>query len=317
VAAGETFGAALLGDGTLWTWGGSLEPEAHVPRQIPGLHCADLQAARDRIACIDATGVTLLGYSHGDFTPVPELSGLLSLVEADMTLVGGGDRRGLVHVEGVGRHDLPLAHAAAPNVLVDERGVAWSAEGHSFALGSAAAVLAESSPAVGVAASAAVDASGTLWRWGENSRGQLGDGTTTARLHPGEVPDFHLFSDPWFVQDADLDGLDNLAEHYLGSDPLRADTNGDGVVDGASVAIGRDPVSVDLDADGLTNAAETQAGTGVFNPDSDGDGVLDGLDAFPLDPSRSEPPQPDPTDAVAPLILLREPASAVLISTTP
>jgi hypothetical protein len=170
---------------------------------------------------------------------------------------------------------------------------------------------------VAVAASSAVDASGVVWRWGDNGAGQLGDGTTTDRLEPGEVPGLRLFSDAWFGEDADGDGLDNLAEHYLGSDPLRADTNGDGVSDGASVAIGRDPVSVDLDGDGLANAEELRLGTGLLTRDSDGDGAADGQDAFPLDPSRSEPPAPEPGDTTPPMILLREPANAVLLWSTP
>jgi hypothetical protein len=317
VAAGGHFGAALKSDHTLWVWGGSWEPGAHVPREVPGVRCIALFAEGDRIACVDTSGETLLGGAYGAFVPAPQLRGLLDLSEGGAALVGHGDRRGLVSGGGVSRFDLPPAHLGARNTLVADRGTAWATGEYSFALSGASSVVAEASPAVSVAASSAGDAAGVLWRWGDNAVGQLGDGTTSDRLEPGEVPGFRLLSDPWFGEDADADGLDNLAEHYLGSDPLRADTNRDGVLDGASVAIGRDPVSVDLDGDGLANAEENRAGTDLLNRDSDGDGASDGQDAFPLDPSRSEAPPPDPGDTTPPMILLREPRNAVLVSSTP
>ena len=131
------------------------------------------------------------------------------------------------------------------------------------------------------------------------------------------VPGLVLFNDPWFLEDGDGDGLTNVEEADYGTDPLSADTNGDGVSDGVSLGTGRDPVSVDLDGDGLTNLQERQGGTDLLLPDTDGDGVLDGVDAFPLDPGRSQPPEPDPEDETPPEIVLAEPANAVLVSSIP
>jgi hypothetical protein len=54
-----------------------------------------------------------------------------------------------------------------------------------------------------------------------------------------------------------------------------------------------------------------------FSAISDSDGVRDGLDAFPLDPGRWEPPPPDPGDHTPPTIVLLQPAGAVLLSSTP
>ena len=36
--------------------------------------------------------------------------------------------------------------------------------------------------------SLAVEANGSVWTWGDNDLGQLGDGTTTNRLKPVHVP---------------------------------------------------------------------------------------------------------------------------------
>ncbi len=62
-----------------------------------------------------------------------------------------------------------------------------------------------------------------------------------------------------------------------GTDPLSADTDGDGIPDGTEVNTHRsNPKSVDTDADGLPDAQEAMLGTSLGNPDSDGDGLLDG-----------------------------------------
>ena len=61
-----------------------------------------------------------------------------------------------------------------------------------------------------------------------------------------------------------------------GTDPLSADTDGDGIPDGTEVNTHRsNPKSVDTDADGLPDAQEAMLGTSLGNPDSDGDGLLD------------------------------------------
>ncbi len=47
-------------------------------------------------------------------------------------------------------------------------------------------------------------------------------------------------------QDADNDGLTNLEEHALGTDPQNADTDGDGIRDGTESVLGFDPLTPDL-----------------------------------------------------------------------
>jgi hypothetical protein len=71
--------------------------------------------------------------------------------------------------------------------------------------------------------------------------------------------------------------------------------------------------SIDSDGDGLSNLQEVASGTDVDLPDSDFDGVLDGMDAYPLDPSRwSSSPPGNPGDTTSPIINLLYPSSAVL-----
>ena len=117
----------------------------------------------------------------------------------------------------------------------------------------------------------------------------------------------------WLVGDPDNDGLPTWREYLANLDPLRADTNRDGLPDGADISNGGAPDDPDVDRDGLANWREIAAGTDPFLADTDGDAVLDGVDEFPLDPTRSLPPTPTPGDTQAPIITLTQPASAVPI----
>jgi Carboxypeptidase regulatory-like domain/Bacterial TSP3 repeat/Bacterial Ig-like domain (group 2) len=78
--------------------------------------------------------------------------------------------------------------------------------------------------------------------------------------------------------DTDGDGLTNLQEFQLGTDPRNPDTDGDGVTDGEEVKRGTNPLSADTDGDGLTDAEEIRLGTNPLNPDTDGDGIPDGVE---------------------------------------
>ena len=61
----------------------------------------------------------------------------------------------------------------------------------------------------------------------------------------------------------------------VGTDPLRADTDGDGLADGAEFDAGADPWNPDTDGDGLWDGAEVAAGASPLRPDTDGDGMPD------------------------------------------
>ncbi len=89
--------------------------------------------------------------------------------------------------------------------------------------------------------------------------------------------------------DLDSDGLTNLAEYQAGTKPNQADTDADGILDGADA----DPLDSDADQDGLRDAREDTNLDGNLDtgesdpssPDTDGDGFTDSMEiTFGSDP---------------------------------
>ncbi len=87
-------------------------------------------------------------------------------------------------------------------------------------------------------------------------------------------------------EDPDGDGLTNLEEFQCGSDPWKADTDGDGMDDAFECRYdGLDPRTAagtdgDPDGDGLTNIEEAEHGTDPFSADTDHDGISDPDEIF-------------------------------------
>jgi hypothetical protein len=119
------------------------------------------------------------------------------------------------------------------------------------------------------------------------------------------------------ASDRDQDGLGFIDEWIHGSDPTKADSNNDGILDGAAVGSGLSPTNSDMDGDGVSNANELAGGSDPFRADTDGDGIADGTDCFRLDPSRSQCPPPTSGDTTPPTITLTEPTNAALIRSLP
>ena len=89
-------------------------------------------------------------------------------------------------------------------------------------------------------------------------------------------------SDP--LDDPDGDGLTNLQEQELGTNPELADSDGDGISDWDEVMgpISTDPNNPDSDGDGITDYLEvTGIGSNPNQADTDGDGILDNIDNCP------------------------------------
>jgi large repetitive protein len=94
--------------------------------------------------------------------------------------------------------------------------------------------------------------------------------------------------------DTDGDGLTNLQEYQLGTDPRNPDTDGDGIPDGQEVQLGTNPLDPDTDHDGLSDGQELKLGTNPLNRDTDGDGIPDGIEVQ----LGTNPLVPDPTTTV-------------------
>lgn len=78
--------------------------------------------------------------------------------------------------------------------------------------------------------------------------------------------------------DDDHDGLSNVEERRLGTDPHNPDTDGDGLTDGQEVRVYKtNPLRKDTDGDGLTDGEEVlKYHTNPLRTDTDGDGLSDG-----------------------------------------
>lgn len=67
--------------------------------------------------------------------------------------------------------------------------------------------------------------------------------------------------------DSDKDGLDDVRERELGTDPYNADTDGDGLSDGDEVLIWKtNPLNPDTDGDGYSDGQEVRNGYNPLGP---------------------------------------------------
>lgn len=81
---------------------------------------------------------------------------------------------------------------------------------------------------------------------------------------------------PYPSPDVDGDGVDDVTEISIGTNPMLPDTDGDGLIDSVEIANGTNPTLADSDNDGIDDLTElTVHNTNPTLSDTDGDGVDD------------------------------------------
>ena len=121
-----------------------------------------------------------------------------------------------------------------------------------------------SMPSVNVEDHAAAYYSGAMLpQWRDRSGGRY-----------GYILEYRAELDP-LKADTDGDGLPDGVEIQMGTNPTKTDSDGDGLDDAEEVALGLNPSDRDTDGDGLGDAEEIVWGTRPDHPDSDGDGLSD------------------------------------------
>lgn len=322
IAAGRSSSYALQSDGAgggiVWAWGknnfGQLGDGSTLPRLTPVR-----VTGVENVSAIAASGTGDSAFAIG----------------GDGRIYGWGDNQsyqlGLGHTANVATPvPLPVVTRARllsagtdKGVAVDAGAASWSWGAIPYALGvpqrSYAFVPQRADIYSALAISAAEGhllvalADGTVRGFGSNGSGRLGDGTSSNAPEGVAVSSLQLADNSALVADIDQDGLPAWREYLLGTDPLHADTNGNGILDGLDEASGGSGLNPDSDGDGVPNWIEQTNGTDPFRSDSDGDSVNDANDAFPLDPTRSIALSSNPSDTTPPVVTLKEPVSARLI----
>ena len=310
IAAGRAVSVALKRDGTVWLWGAGTSGELGTgaccaaratPGVVPGLTgVAAVAAGGYRVLAVKTDGAdtgTLWAWGEGGqglrfdgtnvdrYTPVRTFDRVVAVSSSPFQSGAVQWVAGQASIWGVGNH---FANTAAPGMPSAGSTPVRVATGSFSGL------------SVSKDIELAIRRDLTLLNWGSDM-GANGFvvGTVCATC------------------DADGDGLDNATEWTVGTDAWTADTNGDGILDGAAVNSGKSGTNPDMDGDGVPNSVERQRGTDPFNPDTDGDASGDGVDCFPLDPTRWQCPPPTGGDTTPPVITLAEPTNATLISSVP
>jgi alpha-tubulin suppressor-like RCC1 family protein len=206
VAAGSRHSLALRADGTVWAWGANSEgqlgdgttTDRHTPVQVHGVEAGRsligiiaITAGSSYSVALRADGTVWAwgannagqlgdGTTEGRRAPVlvtglTRVSAIAARGTHTLALIADGTVRSWgSNGKGELGNGTTTDHPN-PGPVTGPAGVGWLSE--------VAAI------AAGAGYSLALRADGTVWSWGKNSKGQLGDGTTHTRLHPVQVRD--------------------------------------------------------------------------------------------------------------------------------
>jgi len=90
-------------------------------------------------------------------------------------------------------------------------------------------------------------------------------GTASAKTKVDAFAAKYHLKGTWKTKDADKDGLKNLKEFKLGTDPRKADSDKDGLKDGDEVTSGNHPRKADTDGDRVKDGAEHAGVVSAFD----------------------------------------------------
>jgi alpha-tubulin suppressor-like RCC1 family protein len=194
VSCGDDHTAAIKTDGTLWTWGvntsGKLGDGTTTSRLSPGTtagggtNWAQVSTAYGFYTAAIKTDGTLWTWGANDYGQLGD--GTTTSRRSPGTTAGGGTNWAQV--------SCGYNHTAA----IKTDGTLWTWGVNTSGKLGDGTTTSRSSPGTtagggtnwaqvscGVDHTAAIKTDGTLWTWGRNDYGQLGDGTTTSRSSPG------------------------------------------------------------------------------------------------------------------------------------
>ncbi|BEP16112.1 hypothetical protein acdb102_44230 [Acidothermaceae bacterium B102] len=213
--AGDAVAASA--DGSVWQWGSDVFAERDRARPGPVAGLTDVTAvgvgydggvAAKTDGTVWTWGENLFGprgsAAHDHFdkaTPVPGLTDVINVaatsqdyfaMKADGTLWGWGDNYSSeLGVAGF-NPPAPVKIPGLTDVVAVAGSVALKADGTLWTLGATSVQVAGlpqiTSIAAGTATVFATAADGTVWAWGRNTYGQLGDGSTIDSPAPEKVP---------------------------------------------------------------------------------------------------------------------------------
>ena len=174
ISAGNSHSAALKSDGTVWTWGNGFTA---VPVQTAGASDVASVTAGDNETFILKKDGTIwkyaLSYGYGSWSQVNGFNNIIAIAATQYGYyLVALKNDGTVWAKGINWY------GQLGDGTTTDRAVPVQVSGINDVISIASG---------GYAYTMALKRDGTVWGWGLNDRGQLGDGTTTTRSKPVQV----------------------------------------------------------------------------------------------------------------------------------